>query len=154
MLPAAPVNLTRPTITGLAIQGQVLTEHAGTWANAPTALSYLWLRCEAGECHAIEGATQSKYTVSASDAGDTIVAREAARNAGGWSAALSEPSLPVVAAGLAETPVSEQLAEPGPSQAPPASEPPGAPGEQNGPAAAPGGEAFGVDLLDFSPADW
>jgi hypothetical protein len=123
-----------PTITGIAAPGRTLTEHPGSWTNAPTAFSVRWLRCEAGECHPIEGATHSTYTVVAADAGYAIAAREAASNAGGWSAAISVPSSPVSAAALAE----------------------GAPESAAGeaPAGVPGTDAFGSGLLDFSSVAW
>ena len=93
--PAAPVNIVIPTVTGIPARGHTLSEHAGAWTNSPTHLSVLWLRCEAGECHPIEGATGSSYTVTAADAGYAIAAREAAGNAGGWNAAISLPTSPV-----------------------------------------------------------
>ena len=51
-----------------------------------------WLRCEGGECHPIEGATQRTYKVAPADAGLSIELREAAVNAGGWNSAVSNPS--------------------------------------------------------------
>jgi alpha-tubulin suppressor-like RCC1 family protein len=92
ILPAAPVATARPTITGFAVEGQPLTEHAGAWTNSPTAHKLAWLRCEGSACSAIEGATGATYVPSATDLGYTIAVRETASNAGGWSAATSEAS--------------------------------------------------------------
>ena len=70
--------------------GQTLTAQAGQWANGTKELLLNWLRCEAGECHPIEGATQRTYKLTAADAGFSVAVREAAVNAGGWNAAVSE----------------------------------------------------------------
>lgn len=61
----SPGGLTAPipVITGSALVGQVLTASVGTWAPAPVALSYVWLRDGA----AIPGATNPSYTVVAAD---------------------------------------------------------------------------------------
>src|SRR5439155_783565 len=40
--PPAPVNISPPTITGTAQQGQTLTEAHGTWTNEPTSFTYQW----------------------------------------------------------------------------------------------------------------
>ena len=99
--PGAPQSLVAPTITGTARVGQTLTAQPGQWANGTKELLLNWLRCEAGECHPIEGATQRTYKLTAADAGFSVAVREAAVNAGGWNAAVSE-AVPVegTAAGL------------------------------------------------------
>ena len=91
VLPGAPENVAAPKILGTAQVGQTLTSLAGKWANATTETLVQWLRCEAGECHPIEGATQRTYKVQPADAGLSLELREAAVNAGGWNAAVSEP---------------------------------------------------------------
>ncbi|HUH80052.1 MAG TPA: hypothetical protein VLZ06_01895 [Solirubrobacteraceae bacterium] len=90
VVPAAPQSLATPKILGTARVGQTLTAQAGQWSNSPSKLLVNWLRCEGGECHPIEGATQRSYKVSSADAGLSIAVREAAVNAGGWNAAISE----------------------------------------------------------------
>ena len=89
ILPAAPAASANPTITGFAVEGQLLTEQAATWTNTPTGHKLAWLRCEGSACTAIEGATGSTYVPTAADLGFTIAVRETATNAGGWSAATS-----------------------------------------------------------------
>lgn len=90
VVPGAPQSLAPPKIAGSPRVGQTLTVQAGQWSNAPSKLLVNWLRCEGGECHPIEGATQRTYKVGSADAGLSIAVREAAVNAGGWNAAVSE----------------------------------------------------------------
>ncbi|HTY96213.1 MAG TPA: hypothetical protein VMB91_04180, partial [Solirubrobacteraceae bacterium] len=98
VIPGAPENAAGPKILGTAQVGRTLTSQAGQWTNGPTELLVQWLRCEAGECHPIEGATQRTYKVQPADAGLSLELREAAVNAGGWNAAVSQP-VPVQAEG-------------------------------------------------------
>ena len=121
VVPGAPVSLAAPRVIGTPSVGQTLTAQAGQWSNGPTKLLVNWLRCEGGECHRIEGATQRTYKVSPADAGLSIAVREAAVNGGGWNAAVSE-AVPVEgsAAARAGTPTprvaghARPLAEPAP----------------------------------------
>ncbi len=87
---AAPANFKPPTVTGSPQQGETLTAHPGAWKNNPTHRSYQWLRCEAGECRMIEGATKTTYVVTLADVGFSVEVREAASNPSGWEAAFSE----------------------------------------------------------------
>jgi len=89
--PPAPESTSLPTVTGSAQQGQVLTEHAGTWSDEPASYSYAWKRCSpaGGECKAISGAAKQTYQLTAADVGHTIVAKETAVNAGGSTVANS-----------------------------------------------------------------
>ena len=57
-----------PKVTGTTTVGQTLTADAGTWAPAPVALTYQWLRGTT----AIKGATASTYVLQAADATSTI----------------------------------------------------------------------------------
>jgi alpha-tubulin suppressor-like RCC1 family protein len=90
VLQGAPQSLMAPRILGMPRVGQMLTAVAGQWANGTSELLVTWMRCEAGECHPIEGATQRTYKLVPADAGLEVAVREAAVNAGGWSAAVSE----------------------------------------------------------------
>jgi RHS repeat-associated protein len=93
VVPEVPVDVKPPTITGPAVQGQLLSEHQGEWTNEPTSYAYQWERCSGGgsACQPIEGATYSTYKLTGEDIGHTLVVTETARNAGG-------PSQPAVSA--------------------------------------------------------
>jgi hypothetical protein len=79
-----PLSTTPPTITGTAQQGQMLTEHHGTWANSPaTSYTYQWQDCDDSGCSPIAGAIGPTYALQASDVGDSIAVQETATNLGG-----------------------------------------------------------------------
>ena len=84
-IPGSPANTSRPTIWGIAEQGQTLTETAGEWTSSPTSLSVQWEKCNASGsgCAAIAGATGPTYTLPVSDVGSTIRVQESASNAAG-----------------------------------------------------------------------
>jgi hypothetical protein len=102
--PPVPVDVSVPTITGTAQQGQTLTEHHGEWTNEPTGYAYLWQQCDAtgNNCKAITGAASTTYVARAEDVGHTIRVQETASNsfgpgAGAMSnatAAVSSPPVP------------------------------------------------------------
>jgi hypothetical protein len=87
--PPAPSNVSAPTITGTAQQGQTLTEHHGTWTNTPTSYAYTWLQCDSlgTSCLAISGATAQTYVPVAGDVGHTLEVQETASNVSGPGAA-------------------------------------------------------------------
>jgi hypothetical protein len=89
--PAAPTNTSRPTISGTAQEGKVLTGTRGTWANNPTDYDYGWQRCNTGgnNCDGIPGAHSTTYTLTGNDVGQRIRFRVKARNSGGSAAATS-----------------------------------------------------------------
>lgn len=99
---APPANLSPPTITGNAMQGQTLTENHGSWSNTPTNYTYQWEDCAAagGDCTAIAGATGQTYTLTASDVGSTIRVVETAANTGGATGATSTATTTVSAASV------------------------------------------------------
>lgn len=84
---SAPVNVSKPTISGVAKRGQTLKASHGSWTNAPTYYSYQWKRCtRAGTgCSAIHNATGGRYKLTASDVGHTLRVQVKAYNAGGFS---------------------------------------------------------------------
>ena len=90
-LTAPPAGQSAPTISGTTVQGDVLTEHHGTWTNSPTSYTYEWLRCNSvgASCTAIAGATAQTYTLTAADVGGELVMLETATNAGGSGMAYS-----------------------------------------------------------------
>jgi hypothetical protein len=92
--PAVPLNVSLPTVSGVAVVGKTLSTSGGAWTVPPISYAYVWERCAAGGdgCTAIVGATASTYTLTSADAGQTIRARVEAADAAGSSA--PEVSLP------------------------------------------------------------
>jgi hypothetical protein len=92
---AAPRNTSPPTISGTALEGQVLTGNAGRWeGTAPIDLNFFWQRCgrNGGSCGNISGATTSFYKLASADAGNRVRLRIQANNRGGRTNAYSAPS--------------------------------------------------------------
>jgi Subtilase family len=81
----APVNTYQPVISGIAREGQTLTEVHGTWTNEPTRFAYRWLQCnaEGASCQPIAGATGQTYVPVAGDVGHPLEVEETAINSGG-----------------------------------------------------------------------
>ena len=82
VLAGSPVGITPPTISGVTVRGQVLTEGHGTWQNNPTSYAYQWEDCDTtgANCTAISGATLQTYTLQATDVGHTLRVVETAIN--------------------------------------------------------------------------
>jgi thermitase len=95
---AAPVNVSRPTISGTAQEGQTLTASAGTWDGAPTGYTYQWQRCDStgAACASIYAATASSYLNGSADVGSTLRVKVTAANASGSATATSDAT-PLVA---------------------------------------------------------
>jgi hypothetical protein len=75
----------RPTVSGMAQQGQELTATRGTWTNSPRYYSFQWRRCNAsgGNCVNIDGATTNEYAPTAADVGFALRVVVAASNEAG-----------------------------------------------------------------------
>jgi hypothetical protein len=95
-----PVNSLLPTISGRAVQDEVLSEEHGAWTGSPTSFRYQWQRCDgAGAgCGAIDGATGVSYTPTASDVGHTIRVVESAINAAGTGGPVSSAATSMIVA--------------------------------------------------------
>lgn len=63
-----PIALTPPTVTGIAVTGEVLTASHGTYTTTPTNYTYRWL----SDGSAIAGAVAMSYTLKAQDAGKAV----------------------------------------------------------------------------------
>src|SRR6266571_4142753 len=88
---AAPRNTSVPTITGTAREGNTLTAHNGSWANAPTSFAYQWQRCapDGSGCADITGATKQTYALASADVDHTVRVDVTASNADGQASANS-----------------------------------------------------------------
>ena len=96
VVPAAPVVVTAPSISGGAIVGSTLTADPGTWTDPAAAFSYVWLRCDgSGACTVIAGVGGSTYVLTGGDVGFGIEVAVTAANAGGTGTADSSPVGPV-----------------------------------------------------------
>ena len=71
----APIDVSPPTVTGTAVQGQTLTAAPGTWSAADATFTYQWQHCDAAgaNCADVAGATAQTYAVTAADVGSTLV---------------------------------------------------------------------------------
>jgi hypothetical protein len=86
--PPPPISTAPPTISGTTQQDQTLSEHHGSWTNAPEIYSYQWLACDkhGTDCNPIFDAGGPTYTPQTADVGHTIRVQETATNAAGPSA--------------------------------------------------------------------
>jgi hypothetical protein len=98
--PARPQVTSRPSISGVPQQGQVLRAGHGAWTSAPSRFDYAWTRCDktGAYCDDIAGANGSSYSPAAADIGHTLRVKVTARNAGGSTIAFSAPTGVVSAA--------------------------------------------------------
>jgi hypothetical protein len=96
---AVPVNTSPPAISGSAQQGQLLSEHNGSWTNSPTGFAYQWLQCDAlgNGCLPIAGATGQSYVPVAGDVEHTLKVQETASNEAGPGAPASSAASAKVA---------------------------------------------------------
>jgi len=91
----APVNTTRPSISGSAVEGNTLTASNGAWNGAtPLSYTYQWVRCDTSGagCHNISDATSQTYTPTSLDVGNTLRAIVTASNSAGSGASISHQS--------------------------------------------------------------
>ncbi len=86
----APVNKSRPTISGTAAVGETLTANSGTWTGA-VSFTHQWQVCDANgnNCVDIVGATGTTYGVRSSDVGRELRVRVKASNKFGSTTATS-----------------------------------------------------------------
>ncbi len=90
-LPAPPVNIEPPSITGTPEAGNTVTAQPGSWERPYLPYSYQWQTCnETGQgCTNIEGATEPAYHLDDADMGLTLRVVVTAANAGGSASATS-----------------------------------------------------------------
>ena len=71
----APINVSPPTVTGAAVQGQTLTAAPGAWSAPDATFTYQWQHCDAAgaNCADVAGATAQTYVVTPADVGSTFL---------------------------------------------------------------------------------
>lgn len=89
---SAPVNVVKPSISGIPQTGVVLTAYEGTWAPGGV-FTYQWKNNAVN----IGGATNKEYTVVAGDVGDVLTVAVTATNGTGATTATSANSAIVIA---------------------------------------------------------
>lgn len=100
--PQVPPSGWLPVLSGLAIEGEILTVSAGAWGgNPPPTLTYQWQRCDSGGtgCVPIGGATAVAYTLTSGDVGATIRCVVTGTNPAGQVSATSDPTSVIAASG-------------------------------------------------------
>ncbi len=87
--------ITLPTISGNAVEEEVLTETRARWSAQPVSYILQWQRCDAKgkNCQSIDKASGPTYRLTSTDVGSTIRVSENARNAAGAvTPVVSEPT--------------------------------------------------------------
>ena len=81
----APANVSPPTVTGTAMEGQTLTASNGGWNNTPTSYTYQWQRSTDNGLSwtPIAGATAGTYVLAAADIGAIVRVNVTAANSYG-----------------------------------------------------------------------
>jgi hypothetical protein len=96
-------NAQRPTIRGIARQGELLTGDDGQWAGTRPQIQRAWLRC-AASCARIRGANESTYEITGDDVGATIEYQVTMSNSANQLTLVSDPVGPVGASHETSTP--------------------------------------------------
>jgi hypothetical protein len=102
----APSNITTPSVSGTAQDGQILSANQGTWwGSTPLSYTYQWQRCDAtgANCQNISGATGPAYLVTSPDVGMTVLVVVTAQNSAGSAIASSAPTVVIQPASAMNT---------------------------------------------------
>jgi subtilase family serine protease len=86
--PGAPVETTAPTITGAATRGHLLTARVGSWTGNPSSFGEQWEVCNRSGtgCLPIQGATGSRFRLTAGDANRAVRVMVTVGNSSGFGA--------------------------------------------------------------------
>jgi hypothetical protein len=96
---SAPANTSPPSVSGSAVEGQLLTASPGSWTGTPApTFAYQWTRCDSSglACVPIAGATDSVYTLTSADVGSTVAVTVTASNFVGSAGPVSSAATGVV----------------------------------------------------------
>lgn len=96
---AAPSNLVAPVVSGVTVDGQVLSVGGDTWANSPLSFAIQWYR----GVSLISGAISATYTLVSADVGSQMSARVSATNVAGTSIAISALTAVITAVPVTDT---------------------------------------------------
>ena len=102
----APANSVAPSISGTPQDGQQLTAAPGSWTGTqPITYTYQWQRCDqtGNSCTNITGATNTTYTATTPDVGNTITVNVTATNTAGNTTQTAAPTTTIQAAAPANT---------------------------------------------------
>jgi hypothetical protein len=92
-----PKHKGRPTISGEAIDGRVLSAGDGAWKGTPPfTYTYQWERCGHGPCAPIAGATEKTYRAQTADITHKLRVIVLATNGAGSGKVLSKPTVTVL----------------------------------------------------------
>ena len=97
---ALPTNITPPSISGTASEGQALSAQPGTWDVCNSTPSYQWQESRTGASGTwsdIQNATASTYTPTAADTGMYVTVAVTESNSTGGTTATASPVGPVQA---------------------------------------------------------
>ena len=111
----APANISAPTISGSAGEGEALSASPGSWSGSPAPeFGYQWERCNSlgASCETIAGATSPGYTVLSADVGKTLAVTVTGSSSAGSASAQSAPTAVAVSAAGPLTPLLDDFARP------------------------------------------
>ncbi len=126
--PTPPSNVVRPTLSGIAREGELVATTDGTWdGTTPITYKYEWHRCDTSgnNCSTIAAATSKSYRVSQADVGRRFYSLVTATNSGGSASLRSY--LSAVVASASTSPPPPPPSPPPPSPPPPSPPPPSPP---------------------------
>ena len=104
---ARPTNISPPSISGTASEGQTLSAQPGTWDDCNPTTSYQWQESPTGASGTwsdIQNATASTYTPTAADTGMYVTVAVTESNSTGGTTATASPVGPVQASPAATKP--------------------------------------------------